>query len=178
MHLQIIHFYMDFSNTIFTYISFYLSPNGTKQIISFCNTHPEYPILHRYSWKTLDLSITWLPQDSGIGSIDRSVETDITQARKVSDKRIAIPIMRFAFSRQRSPGTFDSHPSARGGFTTSRRTCLPLPPVHTAIGPLPNRPQLILSDLQTVHIAGFTEFRKATDRHVGGQLRSDSVRKV
>lgn len=113
--------------------------------------------------------------------INRSKQISrFTQARrsKVPDKRIAIPVMRFAFSRATTfPQTFDSHPSASGGFATSRRTCSPSPPVHTAIGPFPNRLRLIPSDSQTVHIAGFAEFRKATDRHVG-QLRSDSVRKV
>lgn len=101
-----------------------------------------------------------------------------TQARrsKVPDKRIAIPVMRFAFSPATTfPQTFDSHPSVSGGSQLLGERAFP--PAHTAIGPFPNRLRLIPSESQTVHIAGFAEFRKATDRHVG-QLRSDSVRKV
>lgn len=103
-----------------------------------------------------------------------------TQARrsKVPDKRIAIPVMRFAFSPATTfPQTFDSHPSASEAEVRNFSENVPSPPVHTAIGPFPNRLRLIPSESQTVHIAGFAEFRKATDRHVG-QLRSDSVRKV
>lgn len=59
-------------------------------------------------------------------SIGRSVETDITGLRKRGQgwfltRGSPSPVMRFAFSRATTfPGTFDSHPSARGGFTTSR----------------------------------------------------------
>lgn len=157
-------------------ISFYLSPNRAKQISLLFWSTP--------SWISYSPSIqSKNPRFVDNSSCEDSNESDqsisrFTQARrsKVPDKRIAIPVMRFAFSRRRSLRLLIAIPQ-QAEVRNFSENVLPLLPAHTAIGPFPNRLRLIPSDSQTVHIAGFAEFRKATDRHVG-QLRSDSVRKV
>ena len=100
-------------------ISFYLSPNRAKQISLLFWSTPSWisysPSIQSKNPRFVDTRVARIPMNR----ISRSKQISrFTQARrsKVPDKRIAIPVMRFAFSPATTfPQTFDSHPSASGG---------------------------------------------------------------